>query len=62
MGRPKLPDEEKKQYRRLAVYPQTHATFVAQADKANMKLVDFMEQVGKTLVVTNSTNISFDHK
>lgn len=43
MGRPKLPAEQLKQYKRVAVYPQTHQKIKILAKSADENILDWFD-------------------
>lgn len=48
-GRPPMPGEKKMKHARMALYPHTHKVFKQKAKESKMNLVDFMEELAKSL-------------
>ena len=43
VGRPKLPEDQKQKYQRVALYPQTHKRIKRHSKKENKNIIDWME-------------------
>lgn len=43
VGRPKMPQDEKQKYSRLAVYPETHERIKALAKAKGVNIIDWIE-------------------
>jgi hypothetical protein len=45
VGRPRIPEKEKKQYQRMAVYKHTYELIVAKSKAEGLNMVDYLEKV-----------------
>ncbi len=51
MGRPKIPEDAKQKYQRVALYPETHRRIKEISDATNEDLVDVFDKISKQAYV-----------
>ena len=49
LGRPKLPENQRQKYQRVALYPETHAAAKTLAAKDGKRLIDWFDDLVKNV-------------
>lgn len=47
VGRPKLPDNKKQRFSRIAIYPETHKLIKKRSKQQKLTIVEFLKKVIK---------------